>query len=104
MITHRCRQGFSLIEVMIALGLGTVIIYTALAGFRVASQAVTTASKLSLENSCFRAGFTAANDAVDFWTDVDDPHDATKQLLRQWEGQASSFGLYGTQPAAGPPL
>lgn len=74
---------FTLIEMMIAVTLGMLIVYTAVAGFRVASQATTLASRLSLENSLIRAGMTEAHQQLDFWTNLDDPNDTTRQRLRR---------------------
>jgi prepilin-type N-terminal cleavage/methylation domain-containing protein len=71
----RRRSAFTLIEMMIALVLGSAILYTTLAGMRVASQCYTIATRLSLENALIRAGFMKALDEVDFWTAYDDPTD-----------------------------
>jgi hypothetical protein len=70
---------------MIALSLGLLLIYTAMAGFRVASQSITTANRLALENSLLRAGFSEALHEVDFWTSYDDPDStlAADQALRK---------------------
>ncbi len=70
---HHHRAAFTLIEAMIALALGLVLIFTAASGFRVASQAATVASRMSLENAMLRAGFQTAHEQLDFWTDIDDP-------------------------------
>jgi type II secretory pathway pseudopilin PulG len=67
------RQAFSLIEVMIAVMLGMLLIYAAMAGFRVASQSITSANRMALENSLLRAGFHEALNEVDLWTAYDDP-------------------------------
>jgi len=67
------RRAFSLIELLIAMALGMVIIYTAVAGFRLASSSITVANRMSLENRIIRAGMAHALDQVDFWTDVDAP-------------------------------
>lgn len=82
MISPSPRRGFTLIELLIAIGLGMLVVYTALAGFRVASQSVTLANRLSLENALIRAGFQEAHHQVDFWTNLDDPDDSTRQRLR----------------------
>lgn len=76
------RHGFTLIEMVIALGLGLVLIYTVFAGFRVASQSMSIATRLSTENSLLRAGFMSALDEVDFWTAYDDPINPARQTLR----------------------
>lgn len=74
--------GFTLIELMIAVTLGIVIVYTATTAFRVAAQSVTTANRLALENSVLRAGYHIAHRHLDFWTNVDDPDDKTNRRLR----------------------
>lgn len=81
----RSLVGFTLLEMMIALSLGLLLIYTAMAGFRVASQSITTANRLALENSLLRAGFSEALHEVDFWTSYDDPEStfASDQALRK---------------------
>ncbi len=78
----RSDRGFTLIELMLAIGLGSLVIYTAYAGFRMASQAITVSNRLSLENSLMRAGFQMAHEQLDFWTNLDDPNDATHEQLR----------------------
>lgn len=79
------RPGFSLIEMMIAISLGMLIIYAAMAGFRVASQSITTANRLATENSLLRAGFHEALAEIDLWTAYDDPEStvAADQALRR---------------------
>ena len=76
------HRGFTLIELMIAIMLGMLVVYTAVAGFRVASQSVTMANRLSVENSMIRAGFQEAHQQLDFWTNLDDPDDTANQRLR----------------------
>lgn len=78
-------QGFSLIEVMISITLGMLIIYAAMAGFRVASQSITTANRLATENSLLRAGFHEALTEIDLWTAYDEPEStiAANQALRR---------------------
>jgi hypothetical protein len=82
MPNKRSSTGFTLIEMMIAIGLGIVVCVTAFACARICSQAVTACNKLSLENTMMRVGFSAALDDLDFWTSYDDPDDASKQELR----------------------
>ncbi len=79
---HR-RRGFTLIELMLAMALGMVIVFTAFAGVRVAGQCYTISTKLSLENSLLRTGFMKALDELDFWNSYDDPYDSSM-----------SFGAY----------
>jgi hypothetical protein len=63
-----------------ALGMG--LVYTAVAGFSVLSQAITASRRLSIENGLMRVGMQLALEEVDFWTTSDDPLDANKQPLR----------------------
>lgn len=76
---------FSLIEVMIAITLGMLLVYAAMAGFRVASQTITSANRLATENSLLRAGFHEALNEIDLWTAYDDPEStvAGDQALRR---------------------
>lgn len=69
----RMRHGFTLIEMMIAITLGALILYAAMAGFRVATQTITVANRLSLENGLLRAGFQVALHEIDTWVSYDDP-------------------------------
>jgi len=87
------QRAFSLIELLIAMALGMIIIYTAVAGFRLTSSSISVANRLSLENRIIRAGIADALDKVDFWTDVDAPAGDTAdsafngQALRVWTDQ-----------------
>lgn len=76
------RPAFTLIELMIAVTLGMIVVYTAIAGFRVAAQCTTISNRLSLENSLMRAGINEAHQQLDFWTNLDDPDDGSRQRLR----------------------
>ncbi len=69
-------RAFTLIELVIAIGIGTVIAYAAFATVRAAAQATTTANRLSLENGMIRAGYAAAVEECDFWRSYDDPDNA----------------------------
>ncbi|HYE04811.1 MAG TPA: type II secretion system protein [Planctomycetota bacterium] len=91
------RRAFTMIEVLIATGLGLVVAAVAYGGVRAAAQATTTGQRLSLSNALLREGVRRAHDNVDYWTDVDDPFDATHQRLR---GSAGGDGLPFT-PFAG---
>ncbi len=79
---------FTLIEMMIAVALGSLVVYTAMAGFRAASQTVTAANRLSIENSLLRAGYWEAQTQLDFWTNLDDPNPSGLRPLR---GTGSPF-------------
>lgn len=78
-------HAFSLIELMIAISLGMLLVYAAMAGFRVASQSITSANRLAMENSLLRAGFHEALNEIDLWTSYDDPQStlAADQALRR---------------------
>jgi type II secretory pathway pseudopilin PulG len=82
MIQPHPRSAFTLVELMLAIALGILILYVAMAGFRVASQSVTIANRLSLENSLLRAGYFQVEDDLDFWTSLDDPLNTNNQQLR----------------------
>ncbi len=79
-------RAFTLIELMIAIGLGSLIAYSAVAGFRVASQSVTMVNRLALENSLMRIGCQQAHERLDFWTDYDNPETGGAQPLRGKDG------------------
>jgi prepilin-type N-terminal cleavage/methylation domain-containing protein len=70
---HSGRSGFTLIEMMIAIGLGMLVVFVATAGLRTAAQSVASANRLALENSILRTGMVVALEHTDFWTDYDDP-------------------------------
>jgi len=83
---------FSLIELLIAMSLGLIIVFAAFASFRVATQSVTISNRLATENSLMRSGYFAADDNLDFWTDLDEPNESTRQLLRRTEsGKGLAF-------------
>lgn len=89
------RGGFTLLEVLIATAMGVVIIGTAFAAFRVASQTVTIANRLSLENAMMRAGFSKAQEELDFWQSYDDPDVTQGEKLRATLAPASLQGAHG---------
>ncbi|MDA3962042.1 MAG: prepilin-type N-terminal cleavage/methylation domain-containing protein [Planctomycetota bacterium] len=76
------RNGFTLVEMLMALVWGMVVAYAAFAGFRVGLQAMNRSSRLATENQLLRAGFHVALDELDFWTAYDNPHDSSEQPLR----------------------
>ncbi len=96
------NEGFTLIELMISVTLGSLVIYTATAGFRVASQSMTAANRLGVENAIMRAGLQQAHDRLDFWTDCDNPEDPSEQKLRFPGGVAPPPG--GIYPNGGLPF
>jgi prepilin-type N-terminal cleavage/methylation domain-containing protein len=67
------RRGFSLIELILAIALGTIILLTVFATFRTVSTSISVANKLSRENALMRNGMLAALEEVDFWVSYDDP-------------------------------
>jgi prepilin-type N-terminal cleavage/methylation domain-containing protein len=82
-MASRTPTGFTLIEVLVALSLGSVICYAAYVTIRVGSQCVTAVNRLSLENQVLRSGMTLALDELDFWTSYDHPDDPARQPLRR---------------------
>lgn len=104
------RRAFTLIELLIAITLGMLLVYTAVAGFRVASQSVSLCNRLSQENALIRAGFQEAHHQIDFWTNVDDPDDAGRQRLRRTVTMGTGGGVgqrlndIGLSPTVGLPF
>lgn len=76
------RSAFSLIELMIAVMLGMLVVYTAIAGVRVVSQSVTAGQRMAQENAIIRAGVSIAFDEKDFWLGYDDPTNVALQPFR----------------------
>lgn len=70
--TMRYKRAFTLLEMMIAVTLSAVIVYTAFSAFRVVGQTVANSQRMSLENGMMRTGFFAALDELDFWDLYDD--------------------------------
>lgn len=66
------RRGFTLIELMIAVSLSMMVMYTAFSAFRVVGQSVAATRRLSLENGMLRTGFMAALNELDYWDMYDD--------------------------------
>ncbi len=75
-------NAFTLIEMIIALALGATLCMTTFSVVRVASQSVTVANQMSVENQLFRAGLSVALEDIDFWYPYDHPSDVTQQPLR----------------------
>ena len=75
-IPAACRHAFTLIELMIAVTLSIMIVYTAFAAFRVVGQSVATSKRMSIENGMLRTGFFAALEELDFWDQYDDRNSA----------------------------
>jgi prepilin-type N-terminal cleavage/methylation domain-containing protein len=68
------NSAFTLLEMMISVALGSLVMLTAMVGLRTASQTVTAANRLSLENSLMRAGYFDTQMQFDFWNNLDDPN------------------------------
>lgn len=83
-------RAFTLLEMMIAVALGMLIVYVAMAGFRVATSSITITNRMALENDLLRTAVITANDRLDFWTDYDDPENPAEQRLR---GRDADGGL-----------
>jgi prepilin-type N-terminal cleavage/methylation domain-containing protein len=77
------RAAFTLIELMIAMTLSLVVVYTAFAGLRVATQSITVCNRMSAENALMRTGFFSALDDLDHWTSYDDPSPSAPHPLRE---------------------
>lgn len=82
MTTARHSSAFTLIELMIAITLGMLVVYTAYAAVRVATGALTASQRLATENALLRVGLEAAVDEADFWTASDDPEVGGLRPLR----------------------
>jgi prepilin-type N-terminal cleavage/methylation domain-containing protein len=105
--SHPRHGGFTLIEMLIAVALGALVVYTALAGFRTLSQAVTASRQLAIENALLRTGMALALEEVDFWNESDDPDDAARQQMRGTSGRSAGmpftpFRLVDDPLGAGP--
>jgi len=98
------RRAFSLVELMIAMALGTVIAYLAYAAFSMAVQTVATVNRLSLENDLMRAGMDEAMDDADYWTSLDDPLDPAATGLRTVAARDTWYGSQITQGRLFTPL
>jgi prepilin-type N-terminal cleavage/methylation domain-containing protein len=66
-------KAFTLVELMIAMALATVLCVAAYATVRMCTQAVATVNRLSLENNLMRTGLLTALDELDSWKSYDDP-------------------------------
>jgi prepilin-type N-terminal cleavage/methylation domain-containing protein len=77
------KRGFTLIELMISVTLGMMIVMLATAGFRVTSQAITSAQRMARTNEIIGIGVMAALEEADFWDSYDDRNDTTAGRTRQ---------------------
>jgi prepilin-type N-terminal cleavage/methylation domain-containing protein len=62
------RHAFTLVEILVAVTISTIIILTAVSCFRMITNAITAANVLSTENALLRAGFQLSLQDVDFWS------------------------------------
>lgn len=67
------RRAFTLLELLVSMGIGLAVVGVAFAGFRAATQVMRAATRISLLNGQIRSGFLAALDEVDTWRSWDDP-------------------------------
>lgn len=105
MLSHRLhlRSGFTLVELLIALAAGSVIVLTAMAGFRSALQAVSVSDRYFVENRMLRIGMEIALEEADFWKAVDEPDRPDHQPMRGRVGTGNA-GLAFTAFRKGPML
>lgn len=75
-------RAFTLIELLIAVALGSLVVYTAIAAVRVAAGTITASQRLAIENQMLRIGVEAAVEEADFWTGSDDPAPGGSRPLR----------------------
>jgi type II secretory pathway pseudopilin PulG len=88
-------RGFTLIEMTIAIGLGLLIVLVSFSGIRVASQTITIANRLSLQNDILRTAVVKANEEMDFWDAFDSRSDPEKQPLRNGDYPFKSLDFTG---------
>lgn len=75
-------RGFTLVELVVATGVGMFVLVTAYGAVRSASRTIQASERLALENRLLRAGFIYALDEIDYWTLYDDPTSVGGQPLR----------------------
>lgn len=91
------RSGFTLIEMMLSVALGSLVVYVAAAGFRMAAQCLSLTNRMATENSILRTGVVIALENSDFWLSHDDPfatggpQQAMRATITDWAG--SNRGL-----------
>ncbi len=75
------RRAYTIIEVLIAVALGTAVCLVAYAGLRAAASTSTAANRLAIENQMLRAGIHAVIDELDTWRSYNDPDDPRSGVL-----------------------
>lgn len=76
------NRAFSLVELVIAMGIGMLVALCAYTAFRTAAQSISVVNRLALENELMRTGIDQALEDGDFWTNYDDPDQPSAQPLR----------------------
>jgi len=61
------RNAFTLLELLVAIALGSMLIATAFSGFRVAQGYISIGNTMADENRMLAAGYTLAMDEIDNW-------------------------------------
>jgi prepilin-type N-terminal cleavage/methylation domain-containing protein len=61
------RRAFTLIELMVAVAISSIIVLTAVSSFRMITKAIATANALSVENGLLRSGMLLSLQDVDYW-------------------------------------
>ncbi|HYE07547.1 MAG TPA: hypothetical protein VEL07_18665 [Planctomycetota bacterium] len=67
------RRAFTMLELLISVGIGAVVCIAAWGALRVATQTVSVVEKLSIENHLMREGVYASLEQLDSWRCYDDP-------------------------------
>jgi prepilin-type N-terminal cleavage/methylation domain-containing protein len=68
------RRGFTLVELLIAVALSSIIVVSAVACFQMVAKVVRAANAMSTENGLLRSGFMLAMLDVDYWHSHADPN------------------------------
>lgn len=79
---HGSMTGFTLLELMISVGLGSSLIIIAMMGLRAASISTSTINAIFFQTQVLRHGFMTACNEVDFWFQADMPGQPDLQASR----------------------
>jgi prepilin-type N-terminal cleavage/methylation domain-containing protein len=83
----RASRGFTLVEVLVAVAISSLIILTAVSCFRMITKAISAANALSTENALLRTGFQLSLLDVDYWhSHADSQPPFGKGFMRQASG------------------
>lgn len=85
-IQQPAQSGFTLVELLVAIGLSLAIIATATSAFTMVAKVIGRSEQLSRHNQTVRELYHACADDADFWWSIDDPFDATQQPYRATNG------------------